>query len=83
MAAYELIRHEVADGVKGHILDQVCQSPDDPDSWVITSEWESLDDFLNWERDEAHRELVKPLRECVDEARSLRFIVRAETGRRK
>ncbi|MGN6672802.1 MAG: antibiotic biosynthesis monooxygenase family protein, partial [Thermomicrobiales bacterium] len=57
LQGYELIRHEVAEGVKGHIVDQVCQSPDDADSWVITSEWESLDDFLAWERTEEHREL--------------------------
>ena len=82
LAAYESIRHEVADGVKGHLIDQVCQSPDDPDSWVITSEWEALEDFLAWERDDAHRELVKPLRECFSDARSLRFVVRAETTRR-
>ena len=44
-------------------MDQVCQAPDDPDSWVITSEWESLDHFLDWERKEERRELVKPMRE--------------------
>ena len=43
--AYESIRHVVAHGVKGHVVDQVCQAADDPDRWVITSEWETLDDF--------------------------------------
>jgi len=81
LQGYDLIRHEVAEGVKGHIVDQVCQSPDDADSWVITSEWESLEDFLAWERTEEHRNLVKPMRECMAEARSLKFIVREETGR--
>lgn len=79
LEAYESIRHEVARGVKGHIVDQVCQSPDDPDSWMITSEWESLDDFLAWERTEEHRELARPLRECFAEARSLKYVVREET----
>src|SRR4029079_16529220 len=46
LQGYELIRHDVAQGVKGHLVDQVCQSPDDPESWVITSEWESLEQFL-------------------------------------
>src|SRR5436190_14846246 len=77
--AYESIRYEVARGVKGHILDQVCQSPDDSDSWLITSEWESLDDFLAWESTEEHRELARPLRECMAEARSYKYIVREET----
>ena len=80
LRAYEAIRQDVAQGVKGHLVDQVCQSPDDLESWLITSEWESLDDFLNWERTEEHRELVKPMRECMAEARSLKFIVREETG---
>jgi heme-degrading monooxygenase HmoA len=80
LRAYEAIRQDVAQGVKGHIVDQVCQSPDSPDSWLITSEWESLDDFLNWERTEEHRDLVKPMRECMAEAKSLKFFVRQETG---
>jgi heme oxygenase (mycobilin-producing) len=77
--AYEGIRHDVAQGVPGHIVDQVCQSPEDPDAWLITSEWESLDDFLAWEATEEHRELAKPLRDCFAEARSLKYVVREET----
>lgn len=79
LAAYESIRYEVARGVRGHILDQVCESPDDPERWLITSEWESLDDFLEWEATDAHRELVRPMRECLAEATSLKYVVRAET----
>jgi heme-degrading monooxygenase HmoA len=80
LRAYEGIRHVVAGGVKGHLVDQVCRSPDDPDSWLITSEWESLEDFLEWERTEEHRDLVKPMRDCFAEARSLKFEVVEETG---
>jgi heme-degrading monooxygenase HmoA len=80
LEAYESIRHEVAAGVDGHLVDQVCQAPDDPDSWLITSEWESLEHFLAWERTEEHRDLVKPMRECFAEARSLKFEVKQETG---
>lgn len=79
LQAYEGIRHLVAEGVKGHIMDQICQSPTDPESWCITSEWEDLEDFLEWERTEEHRDLVKPMRECFAEARSLKFVVRQET----
>ena len=78
--AYESIRHVVAQGVKGHLVDQVCQSRDDGDSWLITSEWESLDDFLAWEATQEHRDLVKPMRDCMAEARSLKFVVREETS---
>lgn len=80
LQAYEGIRHLVAEGVDGHLVDQVCRQPDDPDSWLITSEWESLEHFLAWERTEEHRDLVKPMRECFAEARSLKFEVVQETG---
>ena len=80
LKAYEGIRHLVAEGVDGHLVDQVCQAPDDPDSWLITSEWESLEHFLAWERTEEHRDLVKPMRDCFAEARSLKFEVRQETS---
>jgi heme-degrading monooxygenase HmoA len=82
LAAYQQIRYQVADGVPGHLVDQVCQSGTDPEQWLITSEWERLADFEAWERSPGHRELVRPMRECMTEAKSLRFTVRAETSRR-
>lgn len=81
LRAYEQIRHLVANGVKGHLRDQVCQSSTDPEQWLITSEWESLADFEAWERTEDHRTLVRPMRECFTEARSIRFRIKAETTR--
>jgi heme-degrading monooxygenase HmoA len=80
LEAYEGIRQDVAQGVPGHLVDQVCKMPDDDESWLITSEWESLDQFLEWEATEEHRDLVKPMRECFAEARSLKFEVVEETG---
>jgi heme-degrading monooxygenase HmoA len=80
LKAYEGIRHLVAQGVEGHLVDQVCRSPDDPESWLITSEWESLEHFLEWERTQEHRDLVKPMRDTFAEARSLKFEVVEETG---
>lgn len=80
--AYERIRYAVADGVPGHLVDQVCQAADDPEQWLITSEWERLADFEAWERSPDHRDLVAPLRDCITERRSVRFTVRAETRRR-
>lgn len=79
LAAYEQIRHEVAHGVTGHLVDQVCRLRDDADTWMITSEWEQLERFLEWERSDGHRELARPLRECIASARSLKFDVVAET----
>ena len=77
--AYETVRHEVARGVPGHVVDQLCQSSTEPDSWLITSEWQQLDDFVAWEQSDEHRTMVKPLRDCIAEARSLRFLIRGET----
>jgi heme-degrading monooxygenase HmoA len=79
LEAYEGIRHEIAGGVKGHIVDQVCQARDNEDQWLITSEWESVEDFLAWEETEEHRDQAKPLRECFADARSYKFVVRRET----
>jgi heme oxygenase (mycobilin-producing) len=80
--AYEKIRYQVAEGVPGHIVDQVCQSSGDPEQWLITSEWDSLESFQAWEESPDHRMLVRSMRECMTEARSIRFTVRAQTARR-
>ncbi|MFI2664321.1 antibiotic biosynthesis monooxygenase family protein [Micromonospora carbonacea] len=76
--AYEKVRWEVA-SLPGHRVDQVCQSTEDPDDWLITSEWHSAADFLEWERSPGHRELAAPMLACVVERRSVRFTVRRET----
>ena len=80
LRAYNNIRLDVARGVKGHLVDQVCQSPTDPLDWLITSEWETLDHFLEWEKTPEHRDLARPLRECFAEAKSLKYVVREETA---
>jgi len=81
LSAYEAIRYQVAEGVPGHLVDQVCQSPADPEQWLITSEWDSMESFAAWERSPGHRTLVGPLRECISEANSIRFIIRLQTSR--
>lgn len=81
LAAYEQVRHDVARGVPGHVRDQVCRSATDPEQWLITSEWDALEDFEAWERSPEHVDLVRPLRACFTDARSLRFTVVAETTR--
>jgi heme oxygenase (mycobilin-producing) len=81
--AYNEIRYEVADGIEGHLVDQVCQSERDPEQWMITSEWASLDAFKAWEQSPGHRSLVAPMRACISEATSLRFVVHAETTKRE
>jgi heme-degrading monooxygenase HmoA len=80
LQTYEAIRHQVSREVRGHIIDQVCRSIDDPQNWLLTSEWECIEDFLEWERDPRHRHLVGPLRECWEEAVSKKYVVLLETG---
>lgn len=80
LSAYDKIRYAVAEGVDGHLIDQVCQAEHDSEQWMITSEWTSLDAFRAWERSPGHRSLVAPMRACFTEARSLRFNVRAQTA---
>jgi heme-degrading monooxygenase HmoA len=80
LQAYESVRYEVAGGVKGHILDQICQSSEDPKRWLITSEWETIDDFYEWESTPEHRDQAKPMRDCMAEAESYKFVVREETA---
>lgn len=81
LQAYQQVRYEVANGVPGHIVDQVCQSPADPEQWLITSEWETLADFKAWETSPDHRILIHSMRECMTEARSLQFEVQVQTSR--
>jgi heme oxygenase (mycobilin-producing) len=81
LEAYEKIRYSVAEGVPGHLVDQVCRSDDDPEQWLITSEWETLAAFEAWESSTSHRELVRPLAECITERRSVRFLIHKETRR--
>jgi heme oxygenase (mycobilin-producing) len=79
LEAYESVRYEVAEGVKGHLVDQVCQSKEDPRDWLITSEWERIEDFYDWEATPEHRDQAKPMRDCMEEAQSYKFVVREET----
>ncbi|RKE23204.1 SchA/CurD-like domain-containing protein [Streptomyces sp. TLI_171] len=76
--AYELLRYQVS-AVPGHVSDQLCQSIDDPNRWLITSEWESAEPFLAWVDSPSHREMVKPMHGCVRDTRSLRYTVLRET----
>ena len=78
LAAYEKVRFSVAE-THGHIRDQICQSPDSPEKWMIASEWTSVADFFAWEKSEEHKELVRPMRECYSDPEFRSFTVVAET----
>jgi heme-degrading monooxygenase HmoA len=76
--AYERIRHQVA-GVPGHISDQLCQSLGNSAQWLITSEWQSSEQFLAWVDSPAHREMVAPMSACLSSKNSLRYLIVRET----
>jgi heme-degrading monooxygenase HmoA len=78
LAAYERIRWDAA-RTEGHLGDQLCRSTGDPDQWLITSEWRSAEDFLDWERTPGHRDLAAPMMALVTERQSLRYDVLRET----
>ncbi|WP_416520142.1 antibiotic biosynthesis monooxygenase family protein [Streptomyces achromogenes] len=75
---YEQLRKSVA-GTPGHIVERLGRPVDDSRQWVITSEWQSAEQFFAWQQSEEHRELVAPLREFVDQRQSLRYRVVKET----
>ncbi|MEU9028850.1 SchA/CurD-like domain-containing protein [Streptomyces sp. NPDC048383] len=79
--AYEQLRHDIA-SVPGHLGDQLCQSFENPEQWLITSEWESAPQYLAWVNSEEHTEQVRPLGACVRTMRPMQFTVLKETGRR-
>jgi heme-degrading monooxygenase HmoA len=78
LLAYRQVSARVA-RVDGHLVDQLCQSLHDPAEWLITSEWETSEHFLAWERSEGHRQLAAPLVAHTTERKSLRYLVRGET----
>jgi heme-degrading monooxygenase HmoA len=53
---------------KGHVAEELLRrsvppdGDDEPLSYILTSEWEDLDDFLTWEVEPIHREAATPMR---------------------
>jgi heme-degrading monooxygenase HmoA len=67
----------------GLIDHQLCQALDDPDRWLIVSEWESLEQSTAWDRSADHGRLLAPMRACFAQAARAAFEVRhgrARTG---
>lgn len=73
--AYAALRERVT-AAEGLIDHQLCQSLDDPERWLITSEWKSLEASSAWDRSPAHDELTAPLRDCWQSAEATKYVVR-------
>ena len=72
------------DGVRqqpGLLDHQLCQAADDPERWLVISEWESLEDSQAWDRSEEHARLLAPMRACFAQASRNAFEVRDGVSR--
>jgi heme-degrading monooxygenase HmoA len=80
LRAYAALRERLERGVPGLLGHQLCQNVDDPERFIITSEWENIEASTTWDRSEEHNELVAPLRACFAGASSTKYEVRDGLG---
>jgi heme oxygenase (mycobilin-producing) len=75
LRAYAALRERVErePELVGH---QLCESIDDPERWLVISEWTSLEASTAWDRSEEHGRLIGPMRACFAQAGSTKFHVR-------
>lgn len=78
--AYAALR-ERAERQQGLIDHQLCEAAEDPERWLVISEWESLETSEEWDRSEDHARLLAPMRACFAQASRAGFQVRDGVGR--
>jgi heme-degrading monooxygenase HmoA len=64
-AAFEAAFQEVTKKVKGtpgHIRDELLRDTREPSSYILLSEWESRQAFLDWEDAPIHMQTTTPMR---------------------
>jgi heme-degrading monooxygenase HmoA len=69
---FELAWRAIAEQVKavpGNVRQTLARDPEDPDSFVVTSDWSSREVFGEFERSPEQDELTAPLRELRSSAR--------------
>jgi heme-degrading monooxygenase HmoA len=69
---FERVWREIADEVRkapGNVRQALTRDPEDPDSFVVTSDWDSRDAFQEFERSPEQDDLTAPLRELRESAR--------------
>jgi heme-degrading monooxygenase HmoA len=49
-------------GTPGHISDELLRSDEDPNQYILLSEWESKEAFLAWEDAPVHMGTTTPMR---------------------
>jgi len=60
-AAYLEVTRKVQ-GTPGHISDELLRSDEDPNKYILLSEWESKEAFLAWEDAPIHMGTTTPMR---------------------
>ena len=73
--AYAALRQRV-EHAPGLISHQLCESIDDPERWLVISEWTDLESSTAWDRSEEHARLIGPMRACFTQASTAKFHVR-------
>lgn len=56
---------ECAQRSAGHVNEQLCRSVDDPDQWLLTSEWTSFESLGEWRNHPDHKTRVKAMNACL------------------
>jgi heme-degrading monooxygenase HmoA len=77
--AYAALRERV--GQEDELIShQLCQCADEPDRWLVLSEWQTAEASARWDASEEHARLLAPMRACFAEAARARFDVRDGVG---
>ena len=79
VAAYQAMHERVTQGLPGHVAHQLCRSLDDPQDWIITSEFESHEAWQAWDESDEHRAIIGPFRQFFERGGSSAYEVRVES----
>jgi heme-degrading monooxygenase HmoA len=69
---FERVWREIAEEIRrvpGNLRQTLTRDPDDPDSFVVTSDWSSREVFGDFERSPEQDDLTAPIRELRASAR--------------
>ena len=70
--AFATVRRRVA-GTPGHRFDELLREEDKPGAYVLISEWESTEKFLEWQEASIHIEMTGPMHPYFAKRSDLRF----------